>query len=992
VAWAAPLVGRSDDLIRLADVLAGRSAERTALIVGDAGIGKSRLLSEAAQHFASRGGTVLQGGCLPLTEALPLLPIVEALRSLTRDGTLLEEIFATQPAYVRQEIARLLPELGASSEDGELGPGEGWRRERLFTAVRVLLGAVADRDPVALLVEDLHWADRTTLDLLRFLIGSGVANTVPVAVSCRGDEAVPNPAAADWLAAVRSVPSVVEVTLGPLGPDESAEQVAALLGHQPTRAAVDALYRRTGGNPFFTEQLIAADSATTEKGRSGMAATMPPGLAALLTARVRRSSDAARQLLAVLAVAGRPVDEATMIAVSELGSEAVEDALIELIEARLVTCDEQGMLRPRHQLLAEAVNTDLLPSRRHGLHARFAATIGASAGPQVSAEVAAHWAAAGRVADELSWTATAAEAAEAMYAFEEAAQLWERVAQLWDLVDERPPGLRLPLVYAHAIDDRYSSGDSARAYVLTEEALTRVGDICDADELAVLLYRASISRKRDSLDAALRASEESVHLFAALPPSHERARALGRCGVLLDLAGRAAEATQVMSEGLAVAREYGSRSDEAAALIDLSRHELSVGDWERGIQLLEQASPLAGDSTDLEAVLWFCVHETDTQLRTGQLPQAVVAGERALLRARSLGGAAWAETAILASNVAEALLEMGQVRAAGQLLDPMAHGDPSRDTWAVHQVHARLDLVRGHVDDAWDRLAAVTAIIPGNLAQRLELDGDLVEVAVWRRRPEDAVTRVTQMLAEAADAPESRDAGPLLCASMRAYADLAEHARARHDDNAVRAFLDAGEQLVAQHRGLWRDPFADHPGVATAAAQYATWRAEHARLNDAEQADLWEAAANAWEALQRPHRNAYALFRHANALLAQRQTTAATAVLRRAATLAGEMVPLQGEITALARRARIDLAPAIPQPAPSADVPYSLTDRELDVLRLLARGRSNAQIGAALFMSPKTASVHVTHILRKLGVTGRVQAATLAERAGILDDVEDTSD
>jgi DNA-binding CsgD family transcriptional regulator len=992
VAFAAPLVGRSDDLIRLAKVLGGRSAERTALIVGDAGIGKSRLLSEAAQEFAGAGGTVLQGSCLPLTEALPLLPIVEALRGLTRDGTVLEEIFAAQPAYLRQEIARLLPELGASSETGEGGPGEGWRRERLFTAVRALLGAVAAREPVALLVEDLHWADRTTLDLLRFLIGGGGANPVPLAVTCRGDEAVPNPAAADWLAALRSVPSVVEVTLGPLEPEQSAEQVAALLGHQPARAVLDALYRRTGGNPFFTEQLIAADSASTGKGRSGMSATMPPGLAALLTARVRRSSDVAVQVLAALTVAGRSLDETTLSAVSELGSESVEGALVELIEARLVTCDEQGMLRPRHQLLAEVVAADLLPSRRRGLHAKVAATLGASAGSQVAAEVAAHWAAAGRVAEELSWTATAAEAAEGMYAFDEAAQFWERVAQLWDLVDERPIGLRLPLVYVHAIDDRYSSGNSAAAYLLTEEALTRVSEICSADELAPLMHRAAKSRRRGSLDAALRASEESVHLFAALPPSHERARALGRCGVLLDLAGRNAEATQVMSEGLAVAREYGSRSAEAAALIDLSRHELSVGDWERGIQLLEEASSLMEDSSDLGAYLWFCVHETDTLLRTGQLSQTVVVGERALNRARSLGGAARAETAILASNVAEALLELGQIRAAGQLLDPMAHGEPSRDSWAVHQVHARLDLVRGHLDDAWARLAAVSAIIPGNLAQRLELEGDIVELAAWRRRPEDAVTKVTQMLAETADTPDSRDAGPLLCASMRAYADLAEGARARHDDKALRAFVDAGERLVAQHRGLWHDPFADQPGVATAGARYATWRAERARLNDAEQADLWEVAASAWEALQRPHRSAYALWRHADALLAQRRASAATAVLRRAATLAGEMVPLQVEITALARRARIELAPASRQPVPGDDLPYSLTGRELDVLRLLARGRSNAQIGAALFMSPKTASVHVTHILRKLGVAGRVQAATLAERAGILDEVEDTSD
>ena len=127
----------------------------------------------------------------------------------------------------------------------------------------------------------------------------------------------------------------------------------------------------------------------------------------------------------------------------------------------------------------------------------------------------------------------------------------------------------------------------------------------------------------------------------------------------------------MMSEGLAVSRATASHSDEAAALVDLSRHELLLGDWDRGIQLLEQASALLGDATDLEAVLWVCVHETDTLLRTGDLARTIMLGERALARVRALGGGAWAETAILAANVAEALLELGQVEAAGKVLDPM---------------------------------------------------------------------------------------------------------------------------------------------------------------------------------------------------------------------------------------------------------------------------------------------------------------------------------
>jgi DNA-binding NarL/FixJ family response regulator len=123
-------------------------------------------------------------------------------------------------------------------------------------------------------------------------------------------------------------------------------------------------------------------------------------------------------------------------------------------------------------------------------------------------------------------------------------------------------------------------------------------------------------------------------------------------------------------------------------------------------------------------------------------------------------------------------------------------------------------------------------------------------------------------------------------------------------------------------------------------------------------------------------------------MLATGNSPQAAAVLRRAASLATEMAPLLDRIGAVARRARVDLGQVQAPTEPSDNLGHSLTERELDVLRLLARGRTNAQIGAVLFMSPKTASVHVTHILRKLGVTGRVQAATIAERAGLLDGLE----
>ena len=224
---------------------------------------------------------------------------------------------------------------------------------------------------------------------------------------------------------------------------------------------------------------------------------------------------------------------------------------------------------------------------------------------------------------------------------------------------------------------------------------------------------------------------------------------------------------------------------------------------------------------------------------------------------------------------------------------------------------------------------------------------------------------------------------------MRACADLAEQARARRDDHAADAALAAGAGLASWAEGMAGIPFADHPLVATIPADRATWDAERTRLAGASDPAAWSAAAKTWEDLGCPHRAGYAWWRHAEAQLTAGLPRPAATALQAAAAAAEGHAPLLAQIRALAQRARIPLAAppaAFPQAPHPSDLPapYGLTGREMDVLRLLARGRTNAQIGAELYISPKTASVHVTSILRKLGVTGRVQAAALAERAGLL--------
>jgi DNA-binding CsgD family transcriptional regulator len=301
-------------------------------------------------------------------------------------------------------------------------------------------------------------------------------------------------------------------------------------------------------------------------------------------------------------------------------------------------------------------------------------------------------------------------------------------------------------------------------------------------------------------------------------------------------------------------------------------------------------------------------------------------------------------------------------------------------------------MLRGDLAAATSRQRQVAALTspPSSVENNREAAQLTVEVALWAGRAGDALEEVRRALAPYEDVPElTAGCGHLLAAGMRACADLAERARARRDHDGIRAAESAAAELGSLLERIEGVPFTDNPFLAQIPANHATWDAEWTRLAGSSNPGAWHTAAKTWETLSYPHRAAYAWWRHAQAQLdAGQPPTAAAAALRAAAAAADGHAPLQAQVHALAARAHIPLdVPATTATAlPPAEVPapYGLTDRELAVLRLLAAGQTNNQIGAELYISPTTARVHVSNILRKLGVTSRVQAAALAERAGLL--------
>jgi DNA-binding CsgD family transcriptional regulator len=851
---------------------------------------------------------------------------------------------------------------------------------------------------VGLVVEDVHWADGATLDCLTYLGGAGRGGgAVTVVVTCRGDEAPLDHQVALWLAHVRGGDGVEEIRLGPLSREEAAEQITGLLGGPAPPRLVDDLYARAEGNPFFTEQLVAAALADPAGGLRAPAG-LPGRLAELLVARAARCGGDGRAVLAALAVAGRPLTEALLAGVTGLEVAAVRAGLRDLAAARLLAdSPAEAAYRPRHALLAEAVAAALLPGERVALHERTAHALEAEGDQALAAEVAGHWAAAGCPAEELRARVAAAEAAERVFGYAEAAVHWQRAIELCQAVPGAvaAPGVELPRLYMRAMDALEISGRGERAGMLAEDAYRQFAGHPDPATAAVIHLRAAVFRAIEAPAAGLPLIKEALRLFEQAGPSAEHAEAWLRYATifLFHAEGRREPTRSALNQALEVAEAAGATALISRILAWLAADAFFRGQVGEGFAILDRGRALAEAAGDGEALLRLAVHECDALLRVGKFERVTEVARRGLQAARESGREASFDAAILANNAAEALLAQGRTADAGALIDPLTTGPPDRDHWAAHECRVEIDLLRGNLDAATRRRQQINAATGriGDIERARESLQLAAELALWAGRPADALREVRRALAPFTAPDLTILFGWLLAEGMRACADLAEQARARRDGYAARDALAAADDLASWVEQMGGAPFAEHPFVAAIPASRATWEAERTRVTGPGDPAVWAGAGKAWQDLGCPHRAGYAWWRRAEAQLAAGQpAAAAAAALRAAAAAAAGHAPLLAQVRTLAERARIPLHPPAPvtAQAPSSAhtrLPYGLTGRELAVLRLVAAGRSNAQIGAELFISRATASVHVTSILRKLGVTNRVQAAALAERAGLLD-------
>lgn len=984
---ASGLAGRRVELQLVSDVLTAGAAPVAMLLVGAAGVGKSRLISAAADIAVQANVTVLTGWCLGPTADLPLLPVIDVLRELGEvdNGGLLKSLLAACPPFVRREIVRLMPQLEAPGDEQWPPPGDAWRQQRLLDALRILFAELANGRRAAVVIEDVHWADPTTLEFLAYWLVPGHASGVPLVLTCR-TEAKPPQRLADWLERLQRNSRVQRLDLLAMTEAETADQIELLLGRRAPRHLVHDVHERSQGNAFFTDQLMA-DVRT--QGVQSYPGALPAGLTALLLSRTAEVHGAAREVMEALAVCARPLPERTLSRLCGRGESEVRAALRELLARRLLhEPDQAGRHQLLHALLAEAVAGELLPADRQELHAKIAALMAESMGAGVAAEVAAHFREAALPAEELPWRARAGREAEAVFAMRDAAGHWRRVITLWDLVPDAAAmtGLDLAQVYLRALKSAENAGDRMTAAALAEEAVARLAATAGA-ETAVSLYNAvGHFRALESQDT--RALRTAIEIGERISPSPDYIRALLRLARERSDQGHPEEERPLMTRAYEAAERAGFVAEQKSLLAELAWLSMVAGSVSESLAAFDRASRLIPDPEDPAVEALVASLHCEVLLQLGRLEQMEEMGVRTIRWAERRGMADSARIQNVRCNLGLALIERGEVDRSARVIDPVTEQTPTPNAADVYLIRADLDTRRGRLVEAaawWTDHADVLA--PDD-HPRLRYEAALrrLELGCWQRVPTQLPVEGLSILEQYCRTDMAPFASEMFVLMLRACADAAARARATNDGDSLESALQLGTRLA--ELAVAGKALADRDVPTTQHANLSTWQAEAGRLRGESDADAWQRSVQGWDVLGRPHRAAYARWRQAEAILARGQNRMATSVLRAAAAQSGQHVPLFTAIGNLARRARIELIePELTSRAedPTSRRVFGLTPREMTVLQLLGRGKTNPEIGTMLFISPRTASVHVTNILRKLDVSTRVEAATMAERAGLLD-------
>ncbi|MFC8952231.1 AAA family ATPase [Streptomyces sp. NPDC057101] len=992
-------VGRAGELTALTEALSRADAgEPQALLVGgEAGVGKTRLIEEFLDTACGRGAVVALGGCVELgADGLPFAPFATALRSLRRrlPGELTEAADGQEG-----ELARLLPELG---DPGHHDSSDEDSTARLFElTVRLLERLAADRT-IVLVLEDLHWADASTRHLLTYLLRTLRRGRIVVVASYRADDIHRRHPLRPLLAELDRLRTIRRIELARFTRVEVHRQLTGILAAEPDPGLVEEVFERSDGNAFFVEELVVSHEAGCEPGQ------LSDSLRDLLLVRVETLPEDAQRVARIVAEGGSTVEYGLLAAVSRLTEDELIEALRAAVGANILLAVPDGDgYRFRHSLVREAVSDDLLPGERSRLNRRYAEALEADPGlvraDERATRLATYWYHAHDPAKALPAVLRASVETRKRHAYAEQLRLLERAMELWDEVPVEARRSLRPIDYAEAYppcgcDPETSalsyvdllaeaavaarlSGDRERALKIGKMALRLLDNPEEKDPLRAAWFWTEKARLQSNLGRGDGRQEiaRAQELVKGLPPSAVHAVVLVGAAGWGMLRNPGPEAITAAERAVEYARLVKAESIELNARLTLGTLMAGAGDVEAGLAEMHEVRKRTKALGHYTETARAHINIASSLESLGRSQEAVELCDTGIRLARSYGlvdSVGWIE-----ANRAESLYSLGrwdETREAAERLLRSATSTKPRGSASLRLAQLAVD--RGELDAAGGHLAdARTVYGTRDPIPQYTLPMSQVEIAVAAAEGRVADVRPRLAAAEQGGFPPSthRYGWPLVLTAVTAEADTRGLPAA--DEGRAEA-LDAIRRCL---RGL----AAPAPVWAAYARQVSE---ELARAEGRESAARWAEVVAAWEPLERPAQLARARHRLADALLVEGgHREEATALLREAHATAIRLGarPLREDVELLAARARLSLTPEKPsqEPAEAADDTFGLTPREQDVLGLVAAGRTNRQIAEELFISPKTASVHVSNILAKLGVAGRGEAAALAHRLHLLD-------
>jgi DNA-binding CsgD family transcriptional regulator/tetratricopeptide (TPR) repeat protein len=1077
-------VGRERELSHLAVALEAAAEGRSPrlLLSGRGGIGVSRLVTEAARRVVrlSRPFQVVRCTAVPARDRAAYGPIIDGFTPWLASLSDAELKRAVGPGA--EPIARLVPAIAprlageiVHARRDSIAPER--RSAWIAEAIQGLLERAGDAKPVLLVLEDLHHADEGTRNLAAFLARVARPARVCLMLTYGRDHITRGHVFQSQLTAITgSADPPSQVELGPLDRVDLAQLVTEIEGERPTAAALLLVAERSGGDPLIAEEVLAAR-------RELPGVSLGSTLDELVLARLARRSPEVRRVLRLLAPAGRPLDRGELAAVAATFEELVEgvpprsttrprrgegllDAdlragVVEAIDHGFLVERADQQLEVRHELVAQAIEADLLPVQRRRHHLALAAALGA-----YPATALTHWLAAFEPSRARAAALAAAAIAEKLDSAADALATRELALELGAASGARAADGRL--LYETA-EVALAAGRPDRALAYLESAAGRFGEREDA-EMAASIYE-MLGRVARSLGDHDRALAEHRRAASIMPEdgSPKRALILASLAQTLMLLGHFAEAIRVGGQAIEIARAAGpaAGSIEAHALCTVGIAHAWGVDGSAGIAQLQEALRKARELDDPDVAFRAALNLSTALALFGRRDEAIEVTREAVARARA-DGLEVAYGNALRGNIAEALFNAGRWAEARETIRTALEWSPDAVAFADASVTAAMLEVETSVDE---RAASLLGWRPLEIDHapdpQLEVPATraAASFALWRGDVADARRAVERGWALVRRAEDWSLAARMAATYLEVQAAAAADARERRALSEITSARQRGRRILTEAETVLRASgiAGGAPSRLEADANLATARAFAARLDGRDDPVLWDSAAQGWERAGEPYQVGRARWRQAEAALlglpgrdARVARAAARGPLLEAVRIARELGarPLLRELTNLASRALITipgvepagegtgalraipivaegarsdtartdggrsratgagrLAAAHGEPISSraganahdaaaagetsngiaeAFAPedrgkrpkeaFGLSRRELEVLALIAEGRTNREIGERLFISQKTVGVHVGNILSKLGASGRVEAAMVAIR------------